>query len=199
MSDQLDLANLGTQAIDEGDGVYETASEFYRPPDPGKETIILKEVPGEERFYPVKDFDSQQILPGFSTNLHFVIQGGAQDGAEFFAFIDTRKKPNRNGNDVKDYILAMTAAGQSIPPVTTVEEYKNAIQNYIAPVEAKLTWSGAKCECGAKRLKLKAFDFKKDSLGNNTSIREHVTKCQDCGEKVGAQVKISAFLVPSAA
>src|SRR5438045_4046188 len=120
MAETFDIANLGTQAIDEGDGTYETASEFYRPVEPGTEMVILSEMPTDDKFYPVKDFETQEVLPGFSVNLHLKIQGGVQDEKKFFTFADTRKKSTRNGNDVKDYLLGLKAAGQPIGNLATV-------------------------------------------------------------------------------
>lgn len=186
----FDIANLADQEIDQG-GEYEAPSEFFRPPEPTergeRETIQAVEAPADGKFYPVTDFDTRQVIPGFMVNLQFEIKGGKQDGKRFFAMIDTRKKLQRNSSDVKDYLLGMGFAGV----LRSVDDFKTAVQTTLAPVDARLTWTGDKCQtCDKKTVKrISEFPLKDDGT------RNHVTKCPDCGEDVGARVKIAMFYV----
>ena len=190
MSETLNITNLGTQVIDQGEGEYEAPSEFYRPPDPTpkgeRTTLVLVEPPADGKFYPMRDWDTGETIPGFSVNLHFKIQGGVQDDREFYTLIDTRKN-QRNSSMVKDYLLGMGYTGRLV----TVEDFKTAVQTFIAPVQTKLTWTGEKCETCARRTVKKLADFTLRADGS----RRHVTKCPDCGEDVGARVKIVMFFV----
>lgn len=181
----LDLANLDTQPVEQS-GEYEGASEFYRPPEPGKVHIRIKEAPGDDRFGGLKDFDSGEAIPGFYVNAQWEIVGGEQDTMSFFGMIDTRRKQQRNGSDVEDYVHALKAKGQDVSD-RTYGDLRKAIQTSFSPVLARLTWTSDKCECGAKRLKLKDFPLKADG-----KTREHVATCK-CGEKLGAKAKIAAI------
>jgi DNA-directed RNA polymerase subunit RPC12/RpoP len=187
MSETLDLANLGTQPIDQG-GQYEPPSEFFRPPEPtakgARTKLVLAESPEDDRFYPLKDFDTKEEIPGFSVNLKFSIVGGPQDGKEFYAFISTRKFSNRNSSLVKDYLLGAGFTGQLI----TEADFKNAVQNFIGPVDAKIVWEGERCAtCGKRTVKMADFPERENGTLN------HVTACPQCGEPIGARAKVSMF------
>ena len=185
MSETLDIANLGTLEIEGSGSKYEAPSAFYRPIDPGTETVVIEATPGDDRFYPLKDFETKQSMAGFSVNLQFKILGGKQDGKTFFAFIDTRRKKERNGNDVQDYLVNSGYQGRLL----TVADYKTAVQNHVGTVQAVITWNGGKCEVCQKYTvkKLKDFPLLADGRPN------HVAPCPDCGEPVGAKVKIVMF------
>lgn len=189
---EFDISNMGTEVIDNG-AEYEAPSEFYRPPEPnvGKSsytTIQAVEGPADGKFYNLSDFDTHLPIAGFSVNIQFEIKGGAQDGQKFYTMIDTRKSQYRNGSMVKDYLLGSGFQGR----LQTVDDFKNAVQTFIGPVDAKLTWTGDKCETCEKRTLKKLSDFPRKADGTYN----HVGICPDCGEKVGARVKISMFRVP---
>lgn len=191
MAETLDIANLGTEAIDLG-GDYEAPSEFFRPPEPtgAKErtNLQLNKAPEDSNFYPLKDFDTKQPIRGFAVNLNFKIIGGLQDGKTFFTMIDTRKKANRPGNDVIDFLRSAGFTGRLVME----KDYIDALQSYVGTAQAKLTWTGDKCQiCDKKTIKnINGFPLKADGI-----TRNHVTECPDCGEPVGARVKIAMFFV----
>lgn len=185
----LDIANLDTQPVEHSEE-YEGASEFYRPPEPGKKDFILDEAPGDDKFGGLKAFDSEEAIPGFYFNGKWKIVGGEQDDQTFFAMLDTRKKRDREGSDVEDYVRALEVKGQTVK-YATYGDLKTSIQTAFATVSGRLTWTGDKCpnECGAKRLKLSQFPLKADG-----KTRDHIGTCA-CGEKVGARAKIAAIFI----
>lgn len=184
---EFDIANMGV--VEGSEAAYEAPSEFFRPPSPtptGELTTVIRE--GEvtdENFYPLRDFQTKQVIDGFSVNLKLKIVGGKDDDKKFNVFIDTRKFREAPGNQVQNYLREAGFTG----PLVTVEQYKNAVQNHIGMVGAKLTWTGRKCDMCAKTTvkKLKDFPTRADGTLN------HVTSCPECLESVGAQVKVILF------
>lgn len=160
-------------------GEYEAPSEFFRPPEPGKETIIRD---GDAVTY----INKKDGVTTLSINAKFKILGGLQDGRTFFTFIGTRQNKFRNANDAQDYLLAMGYTERLV----TIADYKAALETTILPADVLLTWESDKCSTCDKNLYQKLKDFPKRSDGSY----QHVTKCKDCGEAVGAKVRISKFL-----
>jgi len=189
---EFDIANLGTATIEGSEGEYEAPSEFFRPPTPGKVDLILDKTPEDKDFYELKDFETKEKIPGFSVNLKFKIQGGVEDGRTFFAFIDTRKARDRNGNMVQDYLRSAGFTGRLVQE----NDYKDAVKNHIGTATAKLTWTGSKCDLCEKVTvkKLTEFPLKSDGL-----TRAHTMPCPSCGETIGAKAKIAMFLVSKSA
>lgn len=187
----MDLSNMGTVAI--ADENYEAPSEFFRPvdPTPAKETtMIIRE--GDPTLYEnLTDFNTKEKIAGFSMNQRFKIVGGKQDGATFYAFIDTRKAKDRNGSKVQDYLVASGYQGRLV----TLDDFKLAVQSHTGVASAIIGWEGQKCDiCDKKTLK-KTEDFKNFRADGS---RNHVMPCPTCGEDIGARATILRFVVKKA-
>ncbi len=185
-----DIANISDMEIPGAGEAYEAPSDFFKPVNPtakGEVTLIIPaDTLKDEQFKTITDYNTKAAIPGFSVFMKWKVVGGQQDGKVFFADIDTRQFSTRNGNRVQDYLLNSTPSFTG--RLLSVDDYKNALQQHTAVVPSVLGWKADKCVICEKYPKLKQTDFLRP---NGTYY--HVAACPDCGEGVGARVKIVTF------
>jgi hypothetical protein len=219
MSDDITaLANLDDVETGSKEGEYEPPSEFARPPIAGEYTLV-------KVFEKDEDFKSGRSIyegQGFAWfNFKAQIQGGDADGKIVFGGANTMKSNFRNGTTAEDLIRAHRSSARP----TTIAAFEETIGRsdlrktlksdklgplpgkLSGPFNAKLDWEWRCKDCQETFLKgfrnpkspkkYKGAPVKVNKLKDGSV--DHVQVCPGCSQKVGANLIIKSYVVPTTA